>query len=364
MTDPEPLKSSERGHIHLPLALFGLAAGLLIAFFAFMSLSGKFLPGPVSAASPRNQELGGYVSHAEFEQQCIHCHAPLHCVTDTRCQDCHMDIAQQRATASGLHSLLPGTERCQNCHKEHRGRDATITEMAFANINHEKLANFSLAQHQHNYDGSSMSCGSCHSNERFMKDTLDCISCHADADHDYLSSHIEAYGAGCIDCHDGRDRMMAFDHDQYYPLDGAHKPLECDNCHIQKQYAVTVRDCAGCHAEPELHAGVFGLDCARCHNSVAWAPAQLVQHTFVIAHGDEDITGCETCHAGTYTEYPCFSCHTAEAMRWEHLLLDILDTSNCIECHPTGRESDTANAQIQDLVAGNEQRKEVTSSGY
>lgn len=354
------MKPGEKGYSHLLLAVFGMAAALLAGIGLYLTLNGKFLPGPVSAANKHSQELGGYVSHAEFERQCSHCHAPLHCITDTRCQDCHMDIAQQRASASGLHSLLPGTQRCQNCHIEHQGREASITKIAFLNVDHQKLSEFSLEKHQQDYDGSPMGCDSCHSNQQFMKETMDCISCHAAEDHDYIAAHIEAYGAGCVDCHDGRDRMIDFDHNLVYRLDGAHQELDCNTCHLDKQYASTRQECAECHEEPEMHTGVFGLDCARCHDAQAWAPARLVQHTFVLEHGDEGISACETCHAGAYTEYPCYTCHSAEAMRWEHLLLDILDTSNCIECHPTGREGDTINAQMPAI----QQENSVTSSGY
>ncbi len=364
-TNPGLTKSTELGHTHLLMAVFGMAVALILGVGLYLKLSGKLSPGPLSAASSHNQELGGYVSHAEFEQQCSHCHAPLHCVTDTRCQDCHMDIAEQRATASGLHSLLPGTQRCQNCHKEHMGRDGAITELAYVNIDHQKLASFSLDQHKLNYDGSPMSCESCHSNQQFMKDTLDCISCHAEADHDYLSNHLEAYGAGCVDCHDGRDRMMAFDHNQYFTLDGGHESLVCDDCHLEKQYASTMQDCAGCHAEPELHAGVFGFNCVSCHTTLAWAPAQFVQHSFVSDSGASSITGCETCHAGSYTEYPCYTCHETEEMRLVHLPFDILDTTeNCTDCHPNGREGQAAAVQLQQPHTTGGQGIEVSSSGY
>lgn len=364
-TNPGQNSPKERGYTLLLMAVFGMAAALFVGGGLYLKLSGKLSPGPLSDARSNGVPLGGYVSHAEFEQQCGHCHAPVHCITDTRCQGCHKDIAQQRASASGLHSLLPGTERCQNCHVEHLGREAVITRLAFANINHEKLANFSLEQHKTNFDGSPMSCESCHSNEQFINDTLDCISCHADEDHDYLASHIEAYGTGCIDCHDGRDRMMAFDHNQYFLLDGGHEPLACDDCHLEKQYASTMRDCAGCHAEPDLHAGVFGLNCLSCHTTQAWAPAQFVQHSFVSGSNANSIEGCETCHGGTYNEYPCYTCHTHDEMQSVHLPYEILDTSEkCIECHPTGRDVEAADIQAQPPRQTGGQQIEVSSSGY
>jgi len=150
-----------------------LITGFLAALFAFsgfiyLKKSGQLSPGPLSAAHPNKQPLNGYVSHADFETQCSHCHAPMHCITDSRCQDCHQEIARQRATANGLHGKLPGTNKCQNCHVEHRGPETTITELAFINVNHFKLANFSLARHTKDYDGENMNCESCHSQGVFI----------------------------------------------------------------------------------------------------------------------------------------------------------------------------------------------------
>lgn len=305
----------------------------------FVKKSGYLSPGPVSDAHTKNQPINGYISHAEFEKQCIHCHAPIHCVTDTRCQDCHIEIARQRSTASGLHGLLPGTDKCQTCHPEHQGRDASITELAFTNVNHEKLTGFSLEKHKQNFDGDPLDCMTCHSQDSYLRETLDCISCHSEQDHDYLAAHIDQYGTGCVDCHDGKDRMLPFDHDLIYPLEGAHRAIACNECHLNNVYRDTPSDCIDCHAEPELHANLFGLECYRCHTAVAWAPAQLLQHTFLLDHGagEQNIASCETCHAGTYTEYPCYSCHETADMVVAHLGQQIENLEDCIACHPTGR---------------------------
>lgn len=347
------------------LAVCGVVAALMMGAGLYLKLSGHLSPGPLSNVRSNNEPLGGYVSHAEFEKECGFCHAPVHCITDTRCQDCHIEIARQRATASGLHSLLPGTDRCQNCHVEHRGRDAAITELAITNINHTLLASFSLEQHSQDYDGSEITCESCHSNEMSMNETLDCNSCHVEANHAYMTSHVETYGTGCVDCHDGRDRMMNFDHNQYYLLDGRHTDLVCDDCHINKTYAATIKDCAGCHMEPELHAGIFGVNCASCHTSLAWAPAQFVQHSFVSDSSAADIAGCEVCHAGSYVEYPCYSCHSHDEMQAVHLPYEILDTNeNCVDCHPNGRMTEAAGLGNPQPGRDGKPAPEVSTTGY
>lgn len=334
-------KLFRRNKIQIRFVLLLLVLGAF-GSLAFLKYGNYLMPGPVSEAHANHQPLGGYVSHADFEQECSHCHAPIHCVTDTRCQDCHIEIARERATAAGLHGILPGTSRCQTCHVEHQGREASITKLAFLNVNHFKLANFSLDKHHQDYQGNPLDCETCHLQGGYSSSTLDCITCHTDEDHQYMADHIDAYGTRCIDCHDGGDRMLAFDHDEYYALDGEHASTVCLACHAEYVFVDAPSDCVGCHEEPELHAGVFGEDCARCHSALAWAPAQLTQHTFLLDHGTDDITECETCHAGSYTEYPCFTCHEFEEMRLLHIGEDSAPLEDCIACHPTGRESEIA----------------------
>ena len=306
-----------------------------------LKAEGHLSPGPVSAIHPQNQPISGYVSHADFDKECGHCHAPIHCITDDRCQDCHQNIARQRAEGFGLHNALPGTEKCQTCHVEHQGSDYSLTTLALQNINHERLSGFSLERHQQGYSGEALDCHSCHSQDSFARSTLDCITCHSEADHDYLAAHIQEYGTGCVDCHDGKDRMIDFDHDLLYSLDGAHRQVECDACHLNDQYLDAPVTCEGCHPEPGLHANLFGTDCVRCHTTSAWAPAQLTQHTFLLNHDNstDQIEACETCHAGTYTEYPCYGCHEQGEMVAAHMGHEIQNLEDCIACHPTGRES-------------------------
>ena len=309
---------------------------LLLAGMYAVKTSGAFSPGPLSEAHPKDEPLNGYVSHADINKECGHCHAPLHCLTDSKCQDCHMDIARQRASASGLHSKLPGVKRCQNCHVEHMGREANITELAVANIDHDKLSGFSLIKHRQDYSGKALDCGGCHQRGSFAGEELDCLNCHSQADHDLMAVHLEEYSSDCVSCHDGSDRMAKFAHADTYDLEGAHAEAECGGCHGEKVFGGTERECAGCHADPELHAGLFGENCGFCHTAAAWTPVQPQQHDFVLAAGGTS-RECEYCHAGTYTEYPCFSCHEGDEMGQVHKKLGIDGGhENCVACHPDG----------------------------
>ena len=326
------------------LVVIGGVVGLAAALYAHES--GMLLPGPVSAVTRHNEALGGFVSHAEFEKECTHCHAPLHCVTDSRCQECHMEVARQRAEATGLHGRIP-SGRCQDCHMEHRGRDVAMTEFAFTNIDHQKLTGFSLVHHRYDYVGDSMTCQSCHSQERYASETMDCLTCHAHEDHDFTARHIEEYGNNCTECHDGQDRMAYFDHNLYYPLQGEHAQALCSDCHVDQTYTNTPRECVACHQEPEVHQGQFGLDCARCHTPAAWNPAQLTQHWFPLNHGSPENVPCETCHTETYTSYTCYQCHdhTPEQMDTSHQDIEDYAGKPCTACHPTGQRLEMPDGQ-------------------
>jgi len=308
--------------------------------FAYASL----FPGPLTGHQVDTDPIGGYVSHAQFERGCSHCHEPLHCIGEDRCQECHIEIAEQKNKADGLHGLLPGTNRCQNCHKEHQGREADITTLAFRRIDHAALAGFSLDYHQADYAGEAMNCQSCHSQDEYREASLDCVTCHAEEDHDLMATHIDEHGTECISCHDGKTRLAEFEHNvQAFNLTGAHTEVECKECHNdpELQYKETPSACVNCHTEeerPESHPQ-FGPDCQRCHETTAFAPARLTQHTFDLQHGLEvnEEVDCKACHTLSYTAVNCLDCHDDNRLiDAEHAGLGLVTVGNCVTCHPSG----------------------------
>jgi mono/diheme cytochrome c family protein len=101
--------------------------------------------------------------------------------------------------------------------------------------------------------------------------------------------------------------------------------------------------CASCHEEPEIHADLFGVNCARCHSATAWTPAVLTSHIFLLDHGGEGEVSCQTCHPAKYGVYDCFACHDNhqyEEMKEVHLAEDIKEFDTCADCHPTGVEGE------------------------
>jgi hypothetical protein len=219
-----------------------------------------------------------------------------------------------------------------------------MTTFDMDNFDHFAMTAFSLQRHIENYDGMAMTCRQCHLQNQFEPEMIDCLQCHADQDSVFMRDHAAFFGEDCLSCHDGVDSMVGFDHGMVFLLDGAHNDLECEACHSPPISAGTPGECVDCHREPEIHAGLFGLDCVRCHTTTAWLPAQLSQHTFPIDHGDQGKVECQVCHVASYSDYTCYGCHEhqPDEIREEHLEEDIAmnEIDDCIACHPTGREEE------------------------
>ncbi|MEW5987687.1 MAG: hypothetical protein AB1791_13725 [Chloroflexota bacterium] len=308
---------------------------------------GPFNPGPLTDGRPRGEPLNGFASHAEFEQDCDQCHRPWRGIAAARCENCHSDVAQERASGDGLHGLLPDAGRCASCHTDHKGREATITTLLASQFDHDRSTRFSLARHQYDYDGEPLACLGCHPQNNFAAERVDCVTCHTDANPPFMAEHDGLFGSDCLACHDGHDRLAHFDHNLVFLLDGAHATADCQSCHVNKVYAGTPGECSACHEEPAIHAGLFGLDCIRCHTTTAWLPAELTHHTFPLNHGSQSNLSCETCHEQSYTTYTCYNCHEHDParVRAEHIEEGILDFEDCIECHPTGLKEEGENGE-------------------
>ncbi len=306
-----------------------------------------FPPGPVSAASPNGEVLGGYRSHAEFEKECSLCHSLLRGADAERCEKCHGRIAQDRQENVGIHGRLPGTERCETCHTEHQGREGILNRLPTMPFDHGLLSGFSLIQHRTGYDGQPLTCESCHGQGPKFVRAVDCLTCHSGADAAFMQDHEAQFGSRCSGCHDGRDRMTDFYHDTVFVIDGAHQNQSCEDCHPDRSYVDTRSDCFACHLEPAVHQAQFGVQCQRCHLTSAWAPAELRVHGFPLDHGGQELD-CQVCHIDKgYVEYTCIECHAHDPrqIRGSHVEKGISDLSECASCHPTGRAEEATQAQ-------------------
>jgi hypothetical protein len=326
----------------------GCAAALILALALALLVRVRggmpFSPGRLAAAQPSEFAVvieSEFASHAEFEADCERCHAPWRGIEAARCEQCHQDVARQRLGDPGLHRHFFDAERCALCHTDHRGASASLTTISADLFDHDRTT-FSLARHQQDYDGSRLACRECHLSGGYTAATADCTTCHEDAAPAFVAEHTALFGPDCIACHDGLDSMIGFDHGTVFPLDGAHAALSCTTCHVDRVFAGTPDSCVGCHEEPAVHAGLFGLDCARCHTTGAWQPAALTHHTFPLDHGESGTLACQSCHESSYTVYTCYNCHEHDPgeIAEEHREEGIFDFADCVECHPTGREDE------------------------
>ena len=255
-----------------------------------------------------------------------------------QCDDCHQrDIT----------TFAPQT--CDTCHRQMDAAFMTAHTLSFGSTcldchdgvdrfgQHFDHSNFSF---QLTGKHTGLACVQCHVNARSFSDfsviLQDCYSCHHNDE-----PHEGRFGVDCAACHtvDGWS-PAAFDHNlSNFPLTGAHVNVACVNCHSNGQFQGASTACVACHAEPAFHAGQFGTDCAVCHSTAAWTPAEFNgQHAFPLNHGGG--TTCATCHPSSFTTYTCYGCHehSEGEIREKHLEEGIVNFQNCMECHPSGQK--------------------------
>jgi hypothetical protein len=131
-------------------------------------------------------------------------------------------------------------------------------------------------------------------------------------------------------------------------LDGVHRDLPCESCHLNAVFRGTPRDCGTCHitgsrfnATPKTATHIQSTNnCAACHNTIAFRPSVNFDHA-------EALGSCVSCHNGTIaqgegpahpaTSQDCASCHTV--MSWnppkavDHSQIPMAVAGFCIICH-------------------------------
>ena len=308
-----------------------LGFALLIIFFTGLSLtiwrSGSlaFSPGELSAKSRPAISLEGFGSHADFEKECQRCHKPLETTQAELCITCHNSIAEQIVLQNGLHNKFEMVTRCADCHSDHRGREFDPLLDALDDFDHT-ITEFSLIWHQVGYDTRLLECDACHViDQNFSVSLGRCEECHAAHDMEFMVQHEVDFGAKCLDCHDGEDRMVDFDHTAtQFPMAGKHQSLRCADCHRDVHFQETPQDCVRCHAEPGIHLGVFELDCSACHTAEGWEPALLDSQPF--DHAEQTAFSLAR-HAMDYAYQPlsCQECHQND--------IHSIDLDTCEACH-------------------------------
>ncbi len=201
-------------------------------------------------------------------------------------------------------------------------------------------------------------CTQCHTIGQKVENSK-CLDCHEDIQslidqkrgYHYSS---EVRGKDCVLCHSehhGRNfDMMRFDEDNFdhdltgYELTGAHDRIECRDCHkadyiadleIKKRKETFLgleHDCVSCHED--VHQNTLSTnDCARCHSTETFAPAEYFDH---------DDT--EYPLVGKHADVECIECHQKEMRNGkEFQRFTGIEFNNCVSCHDDVHEGNLGN---------------------
>jgi len=311
-------------------------------------------PGPLSTHHAKLSDVSG----------CYTCHIFGGALPDANCLSCHTEIKARLDAGSGFHGGMSEADRkqgCHHCHKEHKGRTASLFdwgEKGRSGFDHARTGHALKSTHGR------LDCSRCHTPERVADATVRqmlseqpgrtsflglptaCSECHRE-------EHQPTLGTDCARCHDERAFRPApgFDHEKVYPLQGKHADVGCDRCHPRsagprssRQFKGVPRDCSGCHEDP--HRGRLAGDCTSCHEPSGWdrlpqtvSVPELHRELGFALTGGHAKPGCDACH-GTprrpLADASCHSCH-ADAHPGQLGPLSSGKRGDCARCHDTDR---------------------------
>ena len=217
--------------------------------------------------------------------------------------------ADQRRSRRSPHGNLAIS--CENCH--------TFTSWKplrnIAEFDHNKTRYPLRGLHQ------GVPCTQCHVSLVFGNVGTKCADCHADI-------HRRQLGAQCEQCHTVKGWQVTLqsvrDHQNRFPLVGAHAAVTCDACHkgaATSQFQGLSTECVACHAQAFLQTTVLnhraaGLPttCQQCHTLDSWFGATFDHARF---------TGFAL--TGTHARLECTACHLGGKFQGA--------SANCISCH-------------------------------
>ena len=349
-------------------------------------------------------------AHAAIANDCASCHNGDYNNTPNTCFGCH--TADYNQTTNPNHQAAQFPIDCESCHTETAWVPSSFDHDAFYPLTgaHNLIANDCVACHQGDYQNTPNTCVGCHSqdysqsvnpNHTALGIPTDCENCHTPdpgwmpASFDIHNNYYQLNGAhavianDCVSCHNGDYNNTpntcfgchtadynqttnpnhaaaqfpvdceschtetawvpsSFDHDLFYPLNGAHAIIEndCAACH-NGDFNNTPNTCFGCHSEdynlttnPNHAAAQFPTDCQSCHTETTWIPSTFDHAAFYPFTGAHVAIAndCEACHNGNYTNTPntCAGCHTTDynqSVNPSHLSLGL--PMDCESCHTT-----------------------------
>ncbi|MCA9550589.1 MAG: hypothetical protein KC933_11175 [Myxococcales bacterium] len=283
--------------------------------------------------------------HADLDdpKKCEKCHELGGGATPRRCLDCHEDLDKLIKANKGLHGRF-GDKKCTDCHTDHKGRAASITEWddklvgGRRTFEHDKAGFPLVGVHE------KVACTKCHlkklkslrTSYLGLKDT--CFGCHGDV-HRFTSKDLRGQ---CEDCH-GKDggkakkmtsKDLPFDHLERsgLALVGKHGEADCMKCHEGGDMSLRKRSCNNCHAKDTPHGRTFRKSkCADCHSPKTWKDTTFNHDEHFPLRSKHAQANCSKCHKTLAKKPPknCASCH-------KRTHKDRFDDFKCATCHGLG----------------------------
>jgi hypothetical protein len=228
---------------------------------------------------------------------------------------------------------------CQNCHTYTSWRPIRSNP----EFNHDQTPYPLRGMHQ------KVPCTACHTSLVFKNVSTHCADCHADI-------HRRQFGANCESCHTVAGWHVSLDaiknHQNRFPLVGAHALVECDECHKSAavgQFQGLSTACYSCHQKDyqtpvinHVTAG-FPTTCEGCHTMDSWFGAKFdhLKYTGYALTGTHATLPCTDCHINNVfagTPVDCYSCHThtvdfQNTTNPPHVALAL--PHDCAVCHTT-----------------------------
>ncbi|MCA8970827.1 MAG: hypothetical protein KDC95_13620 [Planctomycetes bacterium] len=265
---------------------------------------------------------------------CSKCHTGgIYKGTPRNCVDCHRP--DYDSAKSPDHAAASFPLDCEQCHSTSRWEGAKFDHNTWP------------------LDGahSAASCNKCHINNVYQGTPRNCVDCHRN-DYDATTSPDHAasnFPLDCTQCHvTSQWKGAKFDHNTW-PLDGAHKTVNCTACHKNNVYKGTPRECVDCHradydgtTNPNHSQLNYSLVCTNCHSTTTWQGASF-NHRFPITSGAHKGLSCTECHKNptSYTEFTCTDCHEHSQTRMDDKHKGVSNyawtSAKCYQCHPNGK---------------------------
>ncbi|MBV6441822.1 MAG: hypothetical protein EPGJADBJ_03513 [Saprospiraceae bacterium] len=279
-------------------------------------------------------------AHAAIANDCAACHINgNYNNTPNTCAGCHTPDYNQSTNPN--HAALAIPTDCADCHTTNGWEPATFDiHNNYYQLNgaHAAIANDCAACHNGNYNNTPNTCVGCHINEYNQTNDPD----HAAAQ----------FPTNCASCHSETAWVPStFDHNTFYPLNGAHAALNCNACHINGNYNNVPNTCFGCHQSdynqtnnPNHASAGFPTTCLDCHTETAWTPANFDHDDmyFPIYSGSHENAWdqCIDCHTNpnNYSIFSCTVCHLSQETNNDHQGVQGYAYSSpaCYSCHPNG----------------------------